>query len=102
MTDNDWTQLGVRPETVAEWQSLGVDAFTASLAQADGFGPASARNQLARLHEVAERWRRARMTDADALRWHRAGFSAGEAARWSDRGVPLDEAALAAGHRMVG
>lgn len=103
MADEDWAQLGVRPETVAGWQSLGADAFTSALAQADGFGPESAaHHHLDALRKVAARWRGAGMASVDALRWHRAGFSAPEAARWAARGVALEEAALAAGHRMVG
>ena len=102
MPDDDWTQFGVRPETVDEWQSLGVDEFTAALAQGDGYGPSSARHQLPGLRAVAASWRASGIDGVDALRWHRAGFSAQEAARWSARDVPLEEAALSAGHRMVG
>lgn len=101
MTDN-WATLGVRAEAVEGWQSLGADAFTAALAQGDGYGPSSARHSLPGLREVAADWRAEGMSEADSLRWHRAGFSAREAAEWTGRGTPLDEAALAAGHRMVG
>lgn len=102
MADGDWSQLGVRSDTTDAWRSLGVDAFTAALAQGDGYGPSSARHQLEGLRHVAADWREVGMADADALRWHRAGFSAAEAAGWTSRGISLDEAALAAGHRLVG
>ena|SRR5579863_7341953 len=102
MREADWTELGVRPESVARWESLGVDAFTAALAQADGYGPSSAHHRLAGLRAVAGSWRATGMAAADALKWHRAGFSGTEASRWADRGVALEDAALAAGHRMVG
>ena len=102
MVDESWTAVGVREETVSDWQSLGVDAFTAALAQADGYGPSSASHHLAGLRSVSASWCAVGMTGPDALRWHRAGFAAREASRWSGAGVPLEEAALRAGHRMVG
>jgi hypothetical protein len=102
MGDEDWTELGVRQETVSGWQSLGVDAFTAALAQGDGYGPSSGSHHLAGLRSVAASWRAIGSGGVDALRWHRAGFAAREASRWWGEGVPLEEAALRAGHRMVG
>lgn len=102
MGDEEWQELGVRDETVAAWKELGVDAFTAALAQGDGYGPSSARHYLGRLKEVVATWRSVDFATSDGLRWHRAGFGAREAGLWRDRGVGLDEAALEAGHRMVG
>lgn len=92
----------MRPETVAQWESEGVDTFTAALAQADGYGPGSGRHELGRLRAVASAWREAGLADAEGLEWHRAGFAASEAKRWIDRAVPAAEAALAAGKRMRG
>lgn len=102
MADGDWSQLGVPPEEVGEWRALGADAFTAALAIGDGYGPSSARHALKGIRAVASGWRSAGVSETEAIAWHRAGFSALEAAEWSARGTPLEEAALAAGHRMVG
>jgi hypothetical protein len=101
MGEEDWRALGVRAETVDAWRALGADAFTAALAEGDGYGPSSARHSLAAFEALARRWRAIGMDEGEALRWHRAGFSAREAAKWSAR-APLERAALAAGHRMVG
>lgn len=101
-TARDWEGLGVRPEAVDAWRSLGVDAFVAALAQGDGYGPSSARHAMRLLVTVASAWRAAGLASAEGLRWHRAGFGPSAAREWLARGVTLDEAALAAGHRMVG
>jgi hypothetical protein len=97
-----WRDLGVRTETVAAWQALGLEPFEAALAQGDGYGPESARHYLRQLRAVAAMWRLAGIATAEGLEWHRAGFGAREAARWLDKGVGLEAAALASGHRMVG
>lgn len=99
---NEWEDLGIRSETVADWQALDVTPFLAALAQGDGYGPSSARHHLDQLRRVARSWRDAGLADLDGLRWHRAGFGALEAVRWRGQGTDLDAAAVAAGHRMVG
>jgi hypothetical protein len=102
VADASWAELGVRPEAVARWESAGADAFTAALAQSDGYGPDSARHELGRLRAVAGTWRGAGLGDAQGLEWHRAGFVAREAKRWIARGVSLAEAAVAAGKGQRG
>lgn len=92
----------MRPETVESWQAAGVDAFTAALAQADGFGPVSGRHELPRLRAVARTWSEEGLDGVDGIEWHRAGFVAAEAKRWIAEGFSLSDAAVAAGKRMRG
>lgn len=101
MTGDDWAHLGVRAESVEGWQALGVDAFTAALAQGDGYGPSSARHRLAALRAVSAAWRAVGLDDDAALRWHRAGVSAREATEWSKRGGP-PRGAIAARYPVAG